>query len=83
MIKVEFSYYSEPVTVKDLNNMIHGEYYKDLMVYRLSDGAILHPMNDGRFYDYDRKKEYRCIMATEYTEWGSPTGAVVLGFIGI
>ena len=86
IIKLEFTYYNDPVTLDHLKQMIpvtQTDYDGANGVWRLPYKTVLRSTGDGRYYCMDKggtDSEYRCIIAEEYYE-GEPYEGVVIGFI--
>lgn len=85
-IKLEFTYYNDPVTLEHLKQMIpvtQTDYAATNDVWRLPYKKVLRSTGDGRYYCMNKGEtdfEYRCIIAEEYYKGESYEG-VVIGFI--
>ena len=85
-IKLEFTYYNDPVTLYHLKQMIpvtQTDYDSANDVWRLPYQIVLRSTRDGRYYCMNKGEtdfEYRCIIAEEYYK-GEPYEGVVIGFV--
>ena len=86
IIKLEFTYYNDPVTLDHLKQMIpvtEDNYDGAKDVWELPYKVFLRNTGDGRYYCMNKGEtdfEYRCIIAEEYYK-GEPYEGVILGFI--
>ena len=85
-IKIQFTYYHDPVTLDHLKQMIpvtEDNYDGAKDVWELPYKVFLRNTGDGRYYCMNKGEtdfEYRCIIAEEYYK-GEPYEGVILGFI--
>lgn len=87
MIKVEFTYYMDDVSIQDLKEMIlasdsNYDTRDDVWIFGDRE-VVLRDSGDGRYYELGNSQEYRCIIAQEYDSDGEPVEGVVLGFLAI
>ena len=86
IIKLEFTYYNDPVTLDHLKQIIpvtQTDYDGANDVWRLPYQTVLRSTSDGRYYCMNKGEtdfEYRCVIAEEYYK-GEPYEGVILGFI--
>ena len=85
-IKIQFTYYHDPVTLEHIKQMIpvtEDNYDAADDIWELPYKVFLRNTGDGRFYcmnKWETDQEYRCIIAEEYYK-GEPYEGVVLGFL--